>query len=76
MPSWLEEVVEVANRLVQTDSQNVGKLTRDAEEVVDNDLLKCMSIYVTEKAKIDDLYTDFMASIVENSNKFIQDSLK
>ncbi len=40
-----------------------------------NDLLKCMRIYELEKNKIDALYSDFMVSIVENSNKFIQDSL-
>ncbi|NOQ75884.1 MAG: DUF479 domain-containing protein [Crocinitomix sp.] len=41
-----------------------------------NDLLDCMRIYTAEKDRIDALFTDFMASIVENSNKFIQDSLK
>lgn len=40
-----------------------------------NDLLKCMRIYELEKNEIDALFSDFMVSIVENSNKFIQDSL-
>lgn len=38
----------------------------------DNDLLKCMEIYKVEKVKIDDLFNDFMDSIVENSTSFIR----
>jgi len=66
---WLfqYDTEEGINRILWQYSRRLG---------FDNDVLKCMSIYVTEKAKIDALYTDFMASIVENSNKFIQDSLK
>jgi len=41
-----------------------------------NDLTKCMRIYQQEKSIIDGLYRDFMATIVNNSNKFIANSLK
>jgi acyl carrier protein phosphodiesterase len=66
---WLfqYDTEEGINRILWQFSRRLG---------FDNDLLKCMDIYVTEKAEIDALFTDFMASIVENSNKFIQDSLK
>lgn len=40
-----------------------------------NDLANCMQIYKSEKAEIDALFSDFMASIVENSDKFIKESL-
>lgn len=40
-----------------------------------NDLTKCMRIYSEEKKHIDALFSDFMGTIVENSNKFITDTL-
>lgn len=65
---WLfqYDTEEGINRILWQFSRRLG---------FENDLLKCMRIYVEEKDRIDALYTDFMASIVENSNKFIQGSL-
>ena len=34
LPPWCQKVVEVANRLVQTDSQDIGQLSRNAEHVI------------------------------------------
>ncbi len=40
-----------------------------------NDLTKCMRIYLAETEKIDMLFREFMESIVEESAKYIADSL-
>lgn len=40
-----------------------------------SDLTRCMPIYKKEMSTIDALYRDFMTSIVENSNKFIRETL-
>jgi len=34
LPPWREEVVKIPNGLVQTDSQNIGQLSRDTEPVI------------------------------------------
>lgn len=41
-----------------------------------NDLPKCMSVYLKEKEEIDTLFGSFMSEIVENSKQFIHDTLQ